>query len=164
MVFVEPSSKNRSRGRPKAFSERELRDAEERATLSTRHRQNRVYAERARRRLADLGWWEELSEGLPVPLCVLTELGRIRDEARFRDAAWSYGFSAQRLTAKQAAETIKQMRTGITPEEGPGTLYVRLMRTVENFRIAYPDASIRYVEGQVELALQTVRHLRRYGS
>ncbi len=157
---MEPSSENsesRRRGRPRAFSQGELRDAEERPTLSTRHRQNRAYAERARRRLADLGGWEELSEGLPVPLCVLTELGRIRDEARFRDAAWSYGFYAERLTAKQAAERVKQMRLGMIPEEGPGTLYVPLMKVVRDFRVHYPNASLRYQEGQVELVLKTIR-------
>lgn len=159
-VFVESSTENRPRGRPNAFSERELSDAAVRDTLSRRHRQNRAYAQRARQLLSELGWWEDLSEGLPVQQCVLTELGRIRDDETFGEAAWWYGFSGRGLTAKQAAAKIKEMRTGKTPEEGRAQLYLRLMDTIKDFRVSYPDASLRYVEGQVDLALKTIRYLQ----
>lgn len=129
--------------------------------MSRRHCQNRAYAHRARRRLANLWWWGELCEGSGVPQCVLAELGRIEDDARFRDAVWWHWYSGRNLSAKQAAEALKRMRTGKTPEEGPGTLYRRLMRTVEDFRRTYPDASLRYQEGQVELVLRTIRLARR---
>jgi hypothetical protein len=107
---------------------------------------------RARLLLAELWWWEELYKGPSVPQCVLAELGRIQNDAKFREAAWWYVSSAQALTAKHAAARIKEMRTGITtPQEGPATLYERLLRTVEDFLVAYPGASLRYVEGQIEL-------------
>lgn len=121
--------------------------------LCTRQKQNRAYAQQARIRLAELWWWEELS----VPRCVLTEVGRIQDDALFREAAWWYGFYARGLKAKQAAAKIKEMRLGKTPLAGPATLYIRMMRTVRDFRIAYPDASHWYVEQLVELALRAVR-------
>jgi hypothetical protein len=159
---MEASSENRRRGRPEAFSDKELSDAERRAALSRRQRQNRAYARRAGLRLADLWWWEELYEGPSVPQCVLAELGRIRDDAPFREAASWYAFSARDLTAKQAATKIKEMRTGTTPQEGPATLYERLVRTVEDFLVAYPGASLRYVEGQTELVLDTIRKNRAY--
>jgi hypothetical protein len=158
---MEPSSGNRRRGRPNAFSEAELKDAGGRASLSPRHLQNRAHALRARRRLAGLRWWQEVCGDPDVPQCVLCELGRIEDDARFRDAVWWHWYSGRDLSAKQAAEALKRMRTGKTPEEGPVTLYRRLMRTVEDFRRTYPDASVRYQEGQVELVLQTVRLARR---
>jgi len=162
---MEPSSGNRRRtGRPRVFSERELSDAEGRTILSHRHRQNRAYAQRAHRRLAELWWWEDLSKGQPIPQCVLAELGRIEDSAKFREAAWWYGSSARRLMAKQAASKIKEMRTGRTPQEGPVTLYKHLMKVIEDFRISHPDASLIYEEGQVKLALDTVRRFRQYRS
>jgi hypothetical protein len=108
-----------------------------------------------------LWWWEELSEGSSVPQCVLTELGRMEDEAVFGEAVWWYWYSGRDLSAKQAAETLKRMRTGKTSEEGPITLYRRLMRTVEDFRRTYPGASVRYQEDQVELVLRTVSLARR---
>jgi hypothetical protein len=161
---MEPSSESSRLGRPRAFSEWELSDAEERSVVSHRHRQNRAYAQRARSRLAELWWWEELSEGQSTPQCVFTELGRIEDEAKFREAAWWYGFYARGLKAKQAASRIKEMRTGTTPQEGPATLYERLMKTVEDFQVVYPEASLSYVEEQVLLLLETVRYFQRSGS
>jgi hypothetical protein len=158
---MEPSSGNRRRGRPNAFSEAELKDAGGRASLSPRHLQNRAYALRARRRLAGLRWWEEVCGDPDVPQCVLCELGRIEDDARFRDAVWWHWYSGRDLSAKQAAEALKRMRTGKTPEEGPVTLYRRLMRTVGDFRMSYPGASVRYQEDQVELVLRTIRLARR---
>lgn len=59
-------------------------------------------------------------EDLSVPQCVLTELGRIQDEAQFREAASWYSLYVGGLTAKQAASKIREMRTGKTPEEGRG--------------------------------------------
>jgi len=156
---MDPSSENGRRGRPRAFSDGELVAAGERGPLSPRHLQDRAYARHAGRRLANLDWWENLIEDTRVPQCVLTELGRIQDDGRFGEAALWYAFSGGRLTAKQAAENIRRMRTGKVPEEGPGTLYVRLMRTVRDFRVAYPDASLRYQEGQVELVLRTIRQM-----
>lgn len=143
------------------FSEAELKDVGGRASLSQRHLQNRAYAQRARQRLAGLWWWEEVCEGPDVPQCVLCEFGRTEDDARFRDAVWWYWCSGLDLSAKQAAEKIRQMRTGRIPEEGPGTLYGRLMRAIRDFRVTYPDASLRYQEGQVELVLRTIRQARR---
>jgi hypothetical protein len=160
---MEPSSVNRpKRGRPKAFSERELSDAGGRSALSHRHLQNRAYAQQARRRLAGLWWWEDLYKVRSIPQCVLGELGRIEDSAKFREAAWWYVSSARGLAAKTAAAKIKQMRTGKTLQEGPATLYERLMKTIKDFRISYPDASLLYVEGQVKLALDTVRRFQRH--
>jgi hypothetical protein len=160
---MEPSSVNRpKRGRPKAFSERELSDAGGRSALSHRHLQNRAYAQQAQRRLMEVWWWEDLSKGLSIPQCVLGELGRIEDSAKFREAAWWYVSSARGLAAKTAAAKIKQMRTGKTLQEGPATLYERLMKTIKDFRISYPDASLLYVEGQVKLALDTVRRFQRH--
>jgi hypothetical protein len=159
---MEPSSvSRRKRGRPRAFSERELSDAEGRSALSHRHLQNRAYAQRARQRLAGLWWWEALSKGRPIAQCVLAELGRIEDSAKFREAAW-YASSTRGLAAKTAAAKIKQMRTGKTPQEGPATLYEHLMKDIKDFRISYPDASLLYVEGQVKLALDTVRSFQRH--
>lgn len=143
------------------FTEAELEDAGGRASLSRRHLQNKVYAQRARLRLAGLWWWEEVCEGPYVPQCVLAELGRTEDGAAFGDAVWWYWWSGRDLSAKQAAEKIKRMRTGKIPEEGPGTLYGRLMKAVWDFRVAYPDASLRYQEGQVELVLRTIRSAQR---
>jgi DNA-binding PucR family transcriptional regulator len=102
------------------FSEEELGSSD----LSPRQKQNRAYAERGRGRLCQ--FWGEVRD---APLCVLAELGRIQDDAKFREAAWWYDFYARDLTAKQAAARIKQMRLGTTPQEGPATLYKRLMRT-----------------------------------
>ena len=131
--------------------------------MSRRQLQNRAYARRARGRLAEIWAWDEPREDLPVPRqSVLAELGRIADDATFREAAWWYRFSARGLTAKQAAARIREMRTGRIPQVGPATLYYRLVRTVEDFRVAYPGASLRYLEGQTELALETVRYLRRH--
>lgn len=127
--------------------------------MSRRHLQNRAYALRASRCLAGLWWWKEVSEDLPVPQCVLAELGRMEDGAAFGEAVLWYWYEGGNLRAKQAAENIRRMRTGKVPEEGPGTLYVRLMRTVRDFRLAYPDASLRYQEGQVELVLRTIRQM-----
>lgn len=158
---MEPSSESRRRGRPNAFPEEELTEVGGRASLSRRHLQNRAHAQRARRRLAGLWWWEEVCGRPVVPQCVLAELGRMEDEARFRDAVSWYWYSGLDLRAKQAAEKIKEMRTGKIPEEGPGTLYEPLMRAVRDFRVAYPDASLLYVEGQVELVLRTIRRARR---
>ena len=76
------------------------------------------------------------------------------------DAAWWYSSSAGSLRAKQAASKIKQMRTGKTPQEGLSTLYERLMKTVGDFRVDYPGASLRYVERELEFALEEVRYLR----
>lgn len=132
--------------------------------MSRRHLQNRAYALRARRRLAGLWWWVEVCGGPDVPQCVLSELGRTEDGAGFGDAVWWYWFSGLNLSAKQAAEALKRMRTGKTTEEGPVTLYGRLMKAVGDFRVAYPDASLRYQEGQVELVLRTLRQMRNYGS
>ncbi len=160
---MEPSSVNRGkRGRPRAFSEQELSDAEGRSVLSHRHRQNRACAQQAQRRLTGLWWWEDLSKGRSIPQCVLSELGRIEDSARFQEAAWWYVSSARDLAAKTAAAKIKQMRTGKTLQEGPVTLYERLMKTIRDFRISYPDASLLYVEGQVKLALDTVKRSQRH--
>jgi hypothetical protein len=158
---MEPSSVNRpKRGRPKAFSERELSDAGGRSALSHRHLQNRAYAQQAQRRLAGLWWWEDPSKGRSIPQCVLSELGRIEDSAKFQEAAWWYVSSAQGLAAKTAAAKIKQIRTGKTPQEGPVTLYEGLMNVIEDFRSLYPDASLLYVEGQVKLVLDTVRRFQ----
>ncbi len=143
------------------FSVEELNRVGGPAPLSRRHLQNRAYAQRARLRLAGLWWWEEVCGGPDVPQCVLAELGRTEDDAGFQDAVSWYWYSGLDLRAKQAAEKIKQMRTGKTPEEGPGTLYGRLMRAVGDFRVAYPDASLWYQEGQVELVLRTIRLARR---
>jgi hypothetical protein len=157
-LFMEPPSENRQRGRPRAFSERELSDAGGRSALSLRHLQNRAYAQQAQHRLTGLWWWEDISKGRPpIPQCVLTELGRIEDSAKFQEAAWWYAFSARGLAAKTAAAKIKQMRTGKTPQEGPVTLYMDLMKVIEDFRLRYPYTSLQYVEGQVKLALDTVR-------
>lgn len=145
------------------FNEAELNDVGGRASLSRRHLQNRVYAQRARLRLVGLWWWEEVSEDLAVPQCVLVELGRMEDGAAFGEAASWYWYEGRDLRAKQAAEALKRMRTGKVPEEGPGMLYVRLMRTVRDFRVAYPEASLRYQEGQVELVLRTIRQVRNHG-
>jgi hypothetical protein len=159
---MEPSSVNRrKRGRPKAFSERELSDAEGRSALSRRHLQNRAYAQRAQRRLTGL-WWNDMFKGRPIPQCVLTELGRIEESAKFREAAWWYVSSARDLAGKTAAAKLRQMRTGKAPQEGPVTLYERLMNVIEDFRSLYPDASVLYVEGQVKLALDTVRRFQRH--
>jgi hypothetical protein len=80
---MEPSSKNRRiRGRPPSFSKEELGNSD----LSPRQKQNRAYAERARPRMRcywDEGWHKERD----VPLCVLSELGRIQDDAKFFEAA-----------------------------------------------------------------------------
>ncbi len=143
------------------FSEAELKDVGGRASLCRRHLQNRAYAQQARRRLAGLWWWEEVCGDPNVPQCVLAEFGRMEDDARFGEAVWWYWFSGRDLSAKQAAEALKRMRTGKTPEEGPGTLYGRLMKVVRDFRVTYPDASLRYQEGQVELVLRTIRFARR---
>ena len=160
---MEASSVNRrKRGRPRTFPERELSDAEGRSALSRRHLQNRAYAQQAKRRLRGLWWWEDLSKGRPIPQCVLTELGRIEDSTKFQEAAWWYVFSARRLAAKSAATKIKQMRTGKTPQEGPVTLYEHLMKAIEDFQTLYPEASLLYVEGQVKLALDTVRRFQRH--
>jgi hypothetical protein len=155
---MEPSSENRrKRGRPTAFSERVLRDAEGRSALSKRQLQNRAYAQQAQRRLAEL-WWAELSKGRSISQVVLAELGRIEDDGKFREAAWWFIFYAQGLTAKQAANQIRQMRTGKVSQEGPVTLYNHLMKTIEAFKIRYPEASLQYVERQIKLALlDTVR-------
>jgi hypothetical protein len=162
-LFMEPSSvSRRKRGRPKVFSERELSDAGGRSALSHRHLQNRAYAQRARQRLAGLWWWEVLSKGRSIPQGVLIELGRIEDSAKFQEAAWWYLSSARGLAAKTAAAKIKQMRTGKTPQEGPATLYEHLMKVIKDFRISYPDASLLYVEGQIKLALDTVRRFQRH--
>ena len=155
---MEPSSVNRrKRGRPITFSEQELSDAEGRSALSHRHLQNRAYAQQAQRRLTELWWWEDLSKGRSIPQCVLSELGRIEESAKFQEAALWYVSSARDLAAKTAAAKIKQMRTGKTPQEGPVTLYNHLMKTIEDFKIRYPDASLQYVEGQIKLALDTLR-------
>jgi hypothetical protein len=159
---MEPSSGNRRRGRPRAFAEPELSEADGRSALSHRHRQNRAFARQARRRLAELWWREELPEDLFVPQCVLMELGRIRDNAKFGEAAWWYVFSAGGLAAKQAAVKIKQMRMGNVRQEGPMTLYKRLVKTVKDFQVDYPNASFHHVEGQLNLALQTISNLRQY--
>ena len=161
---MEASSESRRRGRPNAFSEEELTEAGGRASLSRRHLQNRAHAQRARRRLAGLWWWEEVCGGPYVPQCVLCELGRMNEDAALGDVAWWYWCSGLNLSAKQAAEKIRQMRTGKTPKEGSGTLYEPLMRAVRDFRVAYPDASLRYQEDQVELVLRTIRQMRNYGS
>ena len=158
---MEASSESRRRGRPNEFSEGELEDVGGRASLSRRHLQNRAYAKRARRRLAGLWWWGEVCGGPDIPQCVLSELGRIKDNAEFAEAAWWYWYSGRDPRAKQAAEKIRQIRTGKTPEEGPGTLYGRLMKAVGDFRVSYPDASLRYQEGQVELVLRTILRARR---
>ena len=42
------------------FSAEELKNVEGRSALSYRHLQNRAYAQRARRRLAELLWWEDM--------------------------------------------------------------------------------------------------------
>lgn len=159
--FMAAASENRRRGRPRAFSQQELSDVEGRSSLSERQRQNRAYAERARRRLGELWWWDSLSGGRSVPQCVLTELGRIEDDATFTEAAWWYVFFARNLKAKQVSAEIKRMRTGKTPQVGPATLYKRLMKEINDFRISYPDTTLLYVEGQVRLALDTVRRFRR---
>jgi hypothetical protein len=161
---MEPPSENRHRrGRPRTFSERELSTAERRSALSLRHLQNRAYAQQAQRRLTELWWWEALSKkGRPIPQCVLTELGRIEDSAKFQEAAWWYVSSARGLAAKTAAAKIKQMRMGKTPQEGPVTLYEHLMNVIEDFQSLYPDASLLYVERQVKLALDTVRRFERH--
>ena len=80
----------------------------------------------------------------------------------FKDAASWYVSSAQDLVAKTAAAKIKQMRTGKTPQEGPVTLYEHLMKVIEDFQSLYPEASLLYVEGQVKLALDTVRRFQRH--
>lgn len=152
---MEAAPKNRrGRGRPRAFAEEELGSP----GLSRRQRQNRAYAERGRLRLGHL--WEE-DPG--APLCVLEELGRIRDTLEFHKAASWYRFHARRLTAKQAAATIRRMRTGRTHEEGPGELSGRLLGTVRDFRAAHPDASPEYVEREAELMLETVAFFRQQG-
>jgi len=158
---MEPSSESRRRGRPNAFSEEELKEIGARASLSRRHLQNRAYAQRARLRLAGLWWWDEVCGDLNVPQCVLVEFGRTEDDARFGEAVCWYWYSGLDLSAKQAAEALKRMRTGKVPEEGPGTLYGRLMKAVGDFRVTYPDASLLYQEGQVELVLRTIRLARR---
>ena len=89
------------------------------------------------------------------------EFGRTEDDARFGEAVCWYWYSGWDLSAKQAAETLKRMRTGKTLAEDPGALYGRLMKAVGDFRVAYPDASLRYQEGQVELVLRTIRQARR---
>jgi hypothetical protein len=155
---MEPSSENRrKRGRPTAFSERELRDAEGRSSLSHRHLQNRAYAQQAQRRLAKVWWWAEVSKGRSISQVVLAELGRIEDGGKFQEAAWWYVFYSRGLTAKQAAAKIKRMRTGKVPLEGPVTLFEHLMKVIEDFWLLYPDASLQYVERQIKLALDTVR-------
>jgi len=154
---MEPSSENRQRGRPRVFSERELSEAEGRDPLSHRHLRNRAHAQQTQRRLTGLWWWEDLFKRRSIPQRVLTELGRIEDSAKFQEAAWWYAFSARGLAAKTATARIKQMRTGKTPQEGPVTLYNHLMKTIDDFKIRYPDASLQYVEGQIKLALNTVR-------
>ncbi len=159
---MEASSENGWRGRPKAFSERELDDAKGDTFLSRRQLQNRALARRARLRLA--GLWGKAPEGMPVPQCVLAELGRIEDRAGFDRVAEWYREFGRDLSAKQAAAKIKDARIGRIPQEGPATLYERLVRTVEEFRVDYPDASPSYVEGQMELVLGTVRWLRRCDS
>ena len=105
-----------------------------------------------------------MSGGRTVPQTVLTELGRIEDDPTFTEATWWLCTYARGLTAKQVAATIKQMRTGKALREGPATLYKRLMREIRDFRILYPDASLLYVEGEVRLALDTVRRFRQRGA
>jgi hypothetical protein len=66
-------------------------------------------------------------------------------------------FQRSELSAKQATIKIKQIRTGKTPQEGPATLYKHLMKTIKDVRISYPDATHLYMEGDVKLALDTIR-------
>jgi hypothetical protein len=154
---MEASSENALRGRPRVFSERELSDADERGALSHRQRQNRAYARRARLRLAELVWWEDLAKNLSVPQYVLAELGRIEDSGTFAEAAWWYTCSGRELTGKQVTAKIKEMRNGVRPREDPMLLYKRLMRTIKDYRISHPEASLLSVEGEIRLVLETVR-------
>jgi hypothetical protein len=54
-----------------------------------------------------------------VPQCVLAELGRMEDDAEFGEAVWWHWYSGRNLSAKQAAEALKRMRTE-DPRGGPG--------------------------------------------
>ena len=103
-----------------------------------------------------------MSGDSPVPQCVLTELGRIKDGVGFGEAAWWYWYCGRNLSAKQAAARIKAMRIGKSPQEGPTTLCERLLKTMSDFKVDYPDASLLYIEGQIRLALDTVDYLRQH--
>jgi hypothetical protein len=73
--------------------------------------------------------------------------------------------AAEGEAAEQAAAKIKEIRAGKKDsQEGPTTLYKRLMRTVEDFWVEYPDASLLHVEGLVKLALKTVSSFRQHRS
>ena len=70
----------------------------------------------------------------------------------------------QRLTTKQAAAKIWQMRTGKSVlrrvQEGPSELYKRLIKTVQDFRVTHPDAPLSYVEEEIRRALVIIDHIR----
>ncbi len=156
---MEFSSENGRRGRSRVFLERDLDDIKRGISLSRRQLQNRAYARRAELLLA--GMPGKASEGMPVPQCVLAELGRIEDRDGFGRIAQWYREFGRNLSARQAAAKIKDARMSRIPQEGSTTLHECLIRTVEDFRVDYPDASPRYMEGQVELVLEAVRHPRR---
>ena len=52
------------------------------------------------------------------------------------------------------------MKTGRVPQEQPAQLYRLLLKTVDGFWASHADASDRYVECELELALEEVRYLR----
>jgi hypothetical protein len=160
------SEKGPRRGRPKVFDDRLLEAIGSGGPNTRRGQQERAYAYAAMKRAGIL---EEPSEGTKSRLGwlvdgerarwgILAQLGRIEDPETFREAlAWVL---EERPKAKDAEATIRRMRTGRVPQEQPAQLYRLLLNTVEGFRASHPDAGLRYVEQELELALETVRYLR----
>lgn len=149
---MEAGSENRSKGRPRVFSEEELKAVGNGSHCSPRQRQTQAYAEYGRRRLMD--WTGEDSD---YPVCVLAEFGRIKDPVLFREAfSWYLTFGCD-LTAKQSAKKLGHMRVGVRVNSNPTALYEQLLRTIDNHRLAYPYTSYAEVDWATALALTVVR-------
>ena len=152
---MEATSKTKRGGRPRVFSNEQLKDSDgASSSLTRRQRQNRSYARLARERLTEMGLGKSL-----LSTSVLAELGRIRDGGIFLDAALLA--TTRRRRAKELVAEIRRMRIGEGARPDSRDLARRVLNLLHEYRAEHPDCEVYDLEDGLRLALAGVRGMRR---
>ena len=164
---------HKSSGRPTVFNDGDLASATEAMAdgvlsglKSRRQTQNRLYALRALERLGLLGDGELKRALADRPALrwlvdedgarwgILAELGRIRDLEKF-DAAVAWVLE-HRLKTKEAVARIRLFRTGKSRSPSARELAEEIVRTVNGYRIRYPELTREQELEALRLATETL--------
>ncbi len=152
---MEATSKTKRRGRPRVFSNEQLKDSDgASSSLTRRQRQNRCYARLARERLTEMDLGKER-----LSTSVLAELGRIRDGGIFLDAVLLA--TTQRRRVKEMATEIRRMRIGKGARPDSRDLARRMLNLLHEYRAEHPDCEVYDLEDALHFALAGVRGMRR---